>query len=73
MRGEYNRLLKGSRGAEKYSGAYFHAILRVDEDDAGICYVKGCDGVSYEVVGARTVDYIEFLAKEFGVKNGREY
>ena len=49
-------------------GAYFHAILRVDEDDAGICYVKGCDGVSYEVVGARTVDYIEFLAKEFGVK-----
>ena len=63
---------RGGR-AEDILCAYFDTILCVDHDKAGVGDVEGGDSAAHEVVGARAVDHIEFLAEEFGIEHRREY
>ena len=70
---EDDRLLQLLGVAEVVLRAHLRAVLAIDEDHGLVGDVESRDGASHEVVGSRTVDYIEFLVVPFSMENSGEH
>ena len=73
VEGEEHGLAELLGGAEYVACAYFHAVLGVEDDDAGIAYTEGSVSVAHEVVGSGAVNHVELLAVELAVEHCREH
>ena len=66
-------LLQFLRITEGIHRTYLWTILAIDEEDSLISNVQGGNGTTYEVIGSRTVDDVQFLViplyMEYGGKD----
>ncbi len=66
---EDHRFVELGTSAEDILSTHFHSILGIDEYQTGIGDIESRDSIAYKVIGTRTVYYIQFLAKEFGIED----
>ena len=72
VEGENHRFLELGGRAENVLRTNLHSILGVNDDNAGVGHVQGCDGIAHEVICSGAVDDVEFLVEELSVEDRGE-